>query len=170
MLTLANIFFPTWMLGAIPSYLWLIMLPVNFLIDSLVLLIWAKVKKIQKIGDFWKSSIVRVWCFGFVSDLLAAFILCLFYFGGYALLDWLSLTFIDDLFGQAMIGWGSFLYGLFGALIGGCLIYSLDRRWGFRKTTLSLLQQKSVALWLAILTAPWLLAIPTELLYNNLLA
>ena len=76
----------------------------------------------------------------------------------------------NGLFSNVMIGWGSFFYGLFGALIGGCLIYSLDRRWGFRKTTLSLLQQKSVALWLAILTAPWLLAIPTELLYNNLLA
>ena len=98
MLTLINIFFPTWMLGAIPSYLWLIMLPVNFLIDSLVLLIWAKVKNVQKIGDFWKHSIVPVWCFGFVSDLLAAFVLCLLYFGGYALYEQFGLVFIDGLF------------------------------------------------------------------------
>lgn len=58
------------------------------------------------------------------------------------------------------------------------LVWRFDRRLVdlFPESALELSQDgtehsptKSAALWLAILTAPWLLAIPTEFLYNNLL-
>ncbi len=74
---LYNLLFPIWMLTFMPS-VWLIALPVNFVVDSIVLLVMFTVLA-RKRGEAgykpwgdWARSIVLTWIFGFISDLVAA--------------------------------------------------------------------------------------------------
>ncbi len=145
-----------WMIPALPSLLWVIMLVGNFIIDSLVILGWSRIKKVSRPSEVWKKSIIRVWLFGFLCDILASAILLLIYYivaGGI-----LSAISAQELF-RVEWGIGAVLYGFFGALIGLALIYRMDKRWAFRKTNLSAAQKKNLAFWLAILTAPYLMMI-----------
>ena len=112
-------------------------------------------KGVQTIRSLEKS-IIRVWLFGFLCDILASAILLLIYYivaGGI-----LSAISAQELF-RVEWGIGAVLYGFFGALIGLALIYRMDKRWAFRKTNLSAAQKKNLAFWLAILTAPYLMMI-----------
>ena len=69
-----------WMIPALPSLLWVIMLVGNFIIDSLVILGWSRIKKVSRPSEVWKKSIIRVWLFGFLCDILASAILLLIYY------------------------------------------------------------------------------------------
>ena len=68
---LYNVLFPFWMLMMFPIA-WLVILPGNFIIDSLVLLISLKVLKIVGIKEFYKKHILKVFCFGMLSDIIGA--------------------------------------------------------------------------------------------------
>lgn len=156
MTTLANIIFPMWFIVGIPSVLWVIMLLGNFVIDSLVVLGWAKIKKIQSPKQLWKKSILQVWLFGFLCDFLASAVLILFYL---LFIDQLENVNMNFRFGLEW-GVGAVIYGFIGALIGMALIFWFDRKWAFKKTELNAEEKKSLAFWLAILTAPYLMMIP----------
>lgn len=156
MLTTANLFFPAWFLPAIPTLLWLIMLPVNFLIDSAVLFGWLFCRKTDHPKEVWKKSILRIWLCGFAADFLASVILVIF-------------QFVLDRFFPAVnvsIGMGSVIYGLIGALLGGFFVFAFDYGFALNKSGLSRKEKRSCAFWLALLTAPWLMALPTEWLYH----
>lgn len=164
MMTFANVIFPTWMLGLIPSVIWLIMIPANFIVDSLVIIGWTKVKKISDWKSVWSKSIWRLWIFGFIADFAAAGLLFALFYLWMALSSITNQEWMVDASDVIMYGWGSFFYGISGALIGGLIIYQLDRRWAFTKTNLAPAQKKNAAFWMAIITAPWLLSIPIDVL------
>lgn len=151
----ANLFFPTWILHLIPNLAWIFFIPANFAMDSLVLWLWCRRQSGVSFSALWKQSIVKVFILGFLSDFLAAFALLLLSSGLNYCLPQVNVY----------IGLGSFLFGLLGALIAMGLIYVLDARLAFEKTTLTADQKKSAASWTAVITAPWLMMIPTELLY-----
>lgn len=72
---LYNVLFPLWMLLLFPQ-MWLIVLPGNFLIDSLVLLISMKVLGIQNKKTQYKESILKIFGIGLLADMVgAAFLL-----------------------------------------------------------------------------------------------
>ena len=72
---LYNVLFPLWMLLLFPQ-MWLIVLPGNFLIDSLVFLISMKVLGIQNKKAQYKKNILKIFCIGLLSDMAgAAFLL-----------------------------------------------------------------------------------------------
>lgn len=156
MTTFANLFLPTWMLPVIPSILWPILLVLNFLMDSLVLYLWMKVKKVNDPLAVWKKSIAKIWLCGFAADFLACILLLL-----------VSIN-ADSLFGNLniFIGIGGVLYGGFGCLFAAVLIWVFNRFFTLKKTSLSLSQIKSAAVFLAVFTAPYLLMLPTEWIYN----
>ena len=58
---LYNLIFPIWIFWMVPSLLWLLLLPANFLWDSLVLLAAAGWLRLQGKKELWKRSIVKVW-------------------------------------------------------------------------------------------------------------
>ncbi len=70
---LYNLIFPIYMICLLSPALWMVMLGGNFLIDSLILLICCKLFSLN-CGMIWKKSIVRVFLFGFLSDLLGSLI------------------------------------------------------------------------------------------------
>ena len=75
---LYNVMFPVWFLFFIP-YLWLVILPVNFGVDSLVLMLSAKKQGVEDRKALWKKHILPVWGIGFLSDLIGAGLVFLIY-------------------------------------------------------------------------------------------
>lgn len=68
---LYNVLFPFWMLLMLPQ-LWIAVIPVNFLIDSLVLLLSMSVLKIDTKMQFYKKHILKVYLFGMLADVAGA--------------------------------------------------------------------------------------------------
>ena len=74
---LYNVLFPFWMILMFP-WMWLVVLPGNFLIDSLVLIVMMAVLKISEKKQFYKHHIFQIFGFGMLSDIVgAAFMLFL---------------------------------------------------------------------------------------------
>lgn len=153
-LRLYNVLFPIWMLFLWPS-VWLILLPGNFLIDSLVLLLAMTALGYAGRKAVWKSAIAKVWGFGFAADLVGAGITL----GLMLLLDWLVPQWNTFLIpgGQLLV--------LPGIVIAGVLIYLLNRRFSFRRTALTEEQIHRLSLALAVFTAPYTMLIPSEWIY-----
>ena len=55
-----NIIMPVWMLVLFPVT-WIPVLAGNFVIDSLLLLLFLKIRKHDEIRTKWKRSILKVW-------------------------------------------------------------------------------------------------------------
>ncbi len=147
--TLYNMIFPIWMLFLFPYFpTWLIMLAGNFLIDSLVLALAMGCLHYQDRKQVWKSSILKIWIFGFLSDILGALIV----FGLYIVCDGLKGFPLDQ------------VMALPGVLAAGVLIYFLNR-FSFKRTQLEAGQIHKLCLSLAVFTAPYTMLIPVEWLH-----
>lgn len=159
---LYNVLFPVWMLIWIPSPLWLLLIPANYLIDRLVLSFSLRGQENRK--EFVRSNTWKLCLAGFAADLAGA----LFLLGIYLLNDRLNPPF-EQMLEKAM-GWNpfsnlpGFLVILLSVLISGILIYLLDRLI-LRKAGLEQEQAKRSALTMAVCTAPYLFFLPSSLIY-----
>ena len=72
---LYNVLFPMWLFYLLPTGVWLIILPANFLIDSLVLYFGGRYLHIKDLVKLWKRCIFRIWVIGFISDILGALLI-----------------------------------------------------------------------------------------------
>ena len=79
---LYNILFPIWLILLIPTA-WLVVLPVNFIVDSVVLLIAMRAMNILHRKNMYKKTILKIWIFGFLSDIIGALAI----FGAMALFE-----------------------------------------------------------------------------------
>ena len=68
---LYNVLFPFWMLLLFPQ-MWLIVLPGNFIIDSLVLILSMVALKVSDKKQFYKRHILKIYGFGMLSDIIGA--------------------------------------------------------------------------------------------------
>lgn len=68
---LYNVLFPLWMLLLMPQ-LWLIVLPGNFLIDSLVLVAAMFAMRLADKKQFYKKHILKIYLFGLLSDVIGS--------------------------------------------------------------------------------------------------
>ena len=64
---LYNALFPFWFILFIPQ-MWLIILPGNFIIDSIVLIISMFVLKVADKKQWYKKSILTIFTFGLIAD------------------------------------------------------------------------------------------------------
>lgn len=144
-LRLYNILFPIWALMLIPTA-WLVVLPANFIIDSLVILITMKMIGVLAKGEMYKKSIIKVWIFGFVSDIIGAAFLLL-------------TMWVLELPNQ-----GDDLYLTLPAmLIAAMFIFIFNYSISFKGYDRKI--RFKMALSLAILTAPYTFLIPLEWIY-----
>ncbi|MBQ4524424.1 MAG: hypothetical protein IJA10_16010, partial [Lachnospiraceae bacterium] len=72
--TLYNLVFPVWLLWIVPLT-WIVVLPVNFFIDLLVVVVTMKYLKISDMKQKAKAVIVRVWLMGFAADFIGSFVM-----------------------------------------------------------------------------------------------
>ena len=147
---LYNVLFPAWMFYLFPSWLWLVILPANFAVDSLVLCLAMRRLGIAGRREIWGKSIIRIWAFGFLSDFLGA----LLTLGLMLLIDAFHLSWDIYLFP------GTTLLAIPGVVLSGVLIYLLDRRYAFAKCLSDERQIHELSLALAFFTAPYAMLIP----------
>ena len=144
---------------------WVIVLPANFLIDLLVVVLTMKYLKVKEIKLNAKSVILKVWIFGFIADFIGT--------------SAMFMANVIDFNYQTSLGkwWynnipNAVSYNPFESLyailwVTGCVIitsffiYLFNYQFCLKKSTLDSEQKKKVALSLAIFTAPYLFYLPT---------
>lgn len=147
---LYNILFPIWLFWLWPTVLWLVILPANFVIDTLVLVIAAYLLHLRPLFTVWKCSILKIWVIGFVGDFLgAALILAIM-----LLIDATGLHINTMLF-----PWTT-LISIPGVMLSGWLIFWGNKHFSFQKLGLNAVQLHRLSLALAVFTAPYAMMIP----------
>ena len=152
---LYNIILPIWLLWLAPVT-WLIILPGNFIIDLLVIVIAMKVLHMENIKENAKKSILYVWIFGFLADFIGVAAM----FAGSMVEP--SGGVIFNPFESVL----SFLWVTGCVILSGFCIYFFNKKICLRKTNLSDGEKKKIALSLAVFTAPYLFYLPTTLFYR----
>ena len=144
---LRNVLFPFWFLLLLPQ-LWLIVLPGNFLIDSLVMLLCMIALKTENRKLFYKKHIIKVFLFGLLADIIgSAFML---------------LMVVAEIGGM-----GDELYLTIPALIiSSVMIFIFDYFVTFRKDDKN--TRLKMSLVYAIATAPYTFLVPSSWLYGGM--
>ena len=142
---LYNVLFPFWMLLLFPQ-VWLIVVPGNFIIDSLVFLVSMLILKIKEKKHWYKTHIVKIYTFGMISDMIGA---------AYMLL-------MMTVFEVGKMGDEPYLT-VPALIISTVLIFVLNYFVTFRKIDNKLRVQ--LPLIFAIVTAPYTFLVPSSWLY-----
>lgn len=152
---------PIWMLMFFPQCM-LISLPVNFIIDSVVLLIAFAVLRVKKCKDKYWKSIKRVWCFGFIADFVGAIVMFIATFIIYHGKDTdIGLALIyEPIQNKVALFWT-----ILSIIIASVCIYKFDSKYAFSETDLTEKQKKKISLIMAIFTAPYVMLIPSAFFY-----
>lgn len=159
---LYNIMFPIWFIFTIPLT-WLIVIPANFLINTIVLIAGLKYLKIDKAYETYKKIILKVWIVGVISNVIASGILLLANFDNNSLYNTVKDNIVWNPFSSIL----SIVSVIFVIIISVLLLYLFNYKISFRKVGLERKKAKRLSLIVAIVTAPWLLLFPTTLVYNN---
>ena len=158
-----NVIFPVWFIILFPLA-WLYAMPANFIIDSIVLLLALKMLHIAEIGKIYKKTILGVWAFGFIADIVGAAFLLL------SQLD-LGEWWQDQVTMPVILNpWTSvpgFAMVMISLLLAGVFIYFLNYKFLFSKLPQVGVKAKRLCLALAIITAPYLYLVPTDFLYHG---
>ena len=155
---LYNVMFPIWLLWLFPLT-WIIILPGNFIIDLLVVVLTMKHLKVEEVKGRARAVIFRVWIMGFVAD----FIGCVgMFFFNLVEVEWITNEFIAALNYNPFHHIGAFLWTTFCVIVTGFIIYRFNYSWCLKKAQLADLERKKVALAMAIFTAPYMFYLPTE--------
>ena len=151
-----NIIMPVWMLVLFPVT-WIPVLAGNFVIDSLLLLLFLKIRKHDEIRTKWKRSILKVWLFGMLADIIG---------GGIIVLTGIIAEevstqhsrFSECIFGHLWRHPGAAAVCVGCMLLSSLLIYLFDSRISFKKAICDPRERKILALLFAVFTMPWLFA------------
>lgn len=162
---LYNVIFPLWLLVLFPVT-WLIVIPANILIDSLVICLSMKKLQVPDIKAAWKKLIVRVVCFGFLADIVGGIFMyasqCIPFPAFLEENHWIYFHFTNPVMYNPLESPLAILWVLLSMAISSVLIYFLNKKYTFRHVEASPAVQKKLSLILAILTTPILFLIPTE--------
>ena len=159
-----NLVFPIWLLWLFPLT-WIVVLPGNFIIDSLVVLITLKLLKVSNIKNLYKKAILKVWGFGFLSDFIGTAIMFIpMLIEGkipIAYREWWyknlnSAVSYDPFKSGYAVAWI-----VMAIIITSFFIYLFNYKVSFKKLDIEEKSKKKLALSLAIFTAPYLFLLPT---------
>lgn len=161
---LYNVIFPIWFILIMPPIVFLV-IPSNFVIDSLVLIIGLKLLKITNWFDKYKKLIIRAWIIGFVVDIIGSLFLLITQFVPSN--DYLYQNLVYPLAWNPFNSILSFIYVLVIVLLCGFLIYFINYKITFKKTDIDSKNRKVISLMLGVITAPYLFFLPTTLIYKQ---
>lgn len=142
---LYNVLFPLWMLLMFP-FTWLIVLPGNFIIDSLVLFLGMYFIKISDKKELYKKSIVKIFAIGIFSDIIGS--------------AYMLLMVILELCTMA----DEWYVTVPGVVISAVLIFALNYLITFKN--LDKKKRVILSLLFAVITAPYTFLVPSRWLYN----
>ena len=150
---LYNVLFPIWFFFLFPQ-VWLIILAVNFVVDSLVVYFSAQRQQLPDPGSIWKKHILSIWIAGFASDLVGAALVVLLYFGWCAL-DIMGIELLNPILFP-----GTCIISLPGVFLAGWMIYMINKKVTFKNSDLDPAAIHKLCLHLALWTAPYTMLIP----------
>ena len=162
-ITLYNILFPIWLLVWIPSPLWLLLVPLNFVIDFVVL--YKSLPDSVPRKAFCNTYAWKICAAGFAADFIGSlFLFAAFMITSSHKLD--SLRPISHGLGlNPFESFAAFLIVVCSILLAAYCIYRFDLHI-LKRAGLSEEQGRKSALWLAVATAPYLFMLPSEILYR----
>ncbi|MBQ6559640.1 MAG: hypothetical protein IJL85_02320 [Erysipelotrichaceae bacterium] len=152
-----NVLFPIWMLMWYPL-LFIILIPANYLMDTFVLSFSLTDEQMRK--PFRRKYTWKICLMGFLADFIGSaflFAIIMLTDGNYDLVNAICY----DPFNNIL----AFLIIMVAMLLSAVFIYFGDL-WILKKAGLDDTQAKRSALFLAILTAPYLFLFPTKLIYQ----
>ncbi|MBQ3366014.1 MAG: hypothetical protein IJQ30_07375 [Acidaminococcaceae bacterium] len=171
--TLYNILFPVWLLVWIPSPLWLLLVPLNFVIDYVVLYksLPDDVERSKNFPDsvprkaFCNTYAWKICAAGFAADFTGSlFLFAVFMITSSHKLD--SLRPVSHGLGlNPFESFAALLIVVCSILLAAYCIYRFDS-YLLKRAGLSEEQGRKSALWLAVVTAPYLFLLPSEILYR----
>ncbi|MBQ4350577.1 MAG: hypothetical protein II768_04920 [Clostridia bacterium] len=165
---LYNILLPVWLLLFWPTYLWLLLIPANYLIDRFVLK-WS-LGELPERGLFCRKNTWKICLAGFLGDFAGVVLLFgVFMLTGTSTEDPSLGAFFEKLgYGVGFNPFShlpAFLVVTASVALAGVVIFFLDRAI-LKKAGLDPDAAKRSALRLAIITAPYLYFFPSAVLYN----
>ena len=141
-----NVLFPFWMMMLFPVT-WAVVIPANFVIDSLVLIAAMFALKLASKKDFYKKHILKVYLFGMLSDIAGAGLMLIM------------------MLGFELGRMGDELYMTVPALLlSAALIFLLNYKVSFKDQEKPL--RLKMALIFTVATAPYTFLIPSSWLYG----
>lgn len=163
-----NALFPLWFLLFFPVT-WLVILPANFLIDSVVLLITLIILKEHRIWDCYKKIIIKAWIFGFLADFIGAGLMFLtqahiFEYES-KMGEWWFKYIGNPVAYNPFDNPYSFCYVALVIILVAIFIYFFNLKFSLKNLEIDIASKKRIALSLAIFTAPYILLYPSKLLY-----
>ena len=165
---LYNIIFPIWLLWLIPTT-WIVVLPANFIIDLLLVVLTLKYLKVENIKPIAKSIIFKVWIFGFLADFIGTFLMLLSNIIDFdyntPIGEWWYNNITNAVSYNPFTSIYAILWVTVCVVITAILIYIFNYTLVLRKSSLEDSQKKKLALSLAIFTAPYTFFIPTAWFY-----
>ncbi len=168
--TLYNLIFPIWLLWLLPTT-WIVILPANFLVDLLVVVLTLKYLKVQGLKQKVKQVIFKVWIFGFLADFIgtaAMFMANAIDFDYNTKLGkWWYNNLSNPVSYNPFQGIYSFLWVTACIIITAFFIYLFNYKICLKKSNLEGIQKKKLALSLAVFTAPYLFYLPTKWFYHG---
>ena len=148
---LYNALFPVWMVLLFPQA-WLIIIPGNFIIDSVVLIISMAVLKVADKKLCYKQCILKIFGFGMLSDIIGSAYMILMIVMD-ALYEW-------DLFSMG----DEPLLTIPALIISAALIFVFNYFVTFKKMDKPLRLKMSIIF--AVVTAPYTFLIPSSWVYQ----
>ena len=171
-LKLYNVFFPVWLLILIP-FTWVIAIPVNFIVDSLVIFISLKFLKIEEAFQKYKKVIFKVFIFGFLSDFIGSvFLILVTYLGtiggeSSAFIKWFEKNIVIYIMSNPIANIYAFTIVALAVLLGGICIYFFNLKISFKNLDIDEKDKRKMSLIMAIFTAPYLFFLPVSLIYSG---
>ncbi|RTR29603.1 hypothetical protein EKG37_15020 [Robertmurraya yapensis] len=162
-----NVIFPIWMLLFFPPVIF-IALAGNFVIDSLVIIVCFFLFKLTNQGlglkTFYKKSILKVWLFGFLADIIGAVFLFLVLIvgSGLGLPYEIEAGIAYDPFSSSM----AVVIIIISMVITSFFIFLFNYHFTFRSLIVEKALRVKVALTIVIITTPWTFLLPTKWFYH----
>lgn len=148
-----NIVFPIWILLIASPIIWFVILPTNFLVYTLVLIVACNIFKIKNTLNVYKKSIIKMLIYGFIADFLGGSILLL---ASKINLDGLFTNVASNPFNS----WVTVVYILICIFLSAALSYFFNYKLTFKRLDINEKIKKKLALFVAIFTAPYLFFYP----------
>ena len=163
-LKLYNLILPIWLLWLLPLT-WIIVLPCNYFIDLLVVVLTLKYLHIMDVRSNAKLVIFRVWIFGFIADFIGTIFMFLANIINFDSASTTQKWWYDNISNPVSYSPFESIYSILWVTgcvaITGICIYLFNYKYCLNKSNLTNEQKKKLALALAIFTAPYTFYIPT---------
>ena len=171
---LYNVIFPIWMIVYLSSLLGskegfiilFIVLISNFIIDSLVYLISLKKLNIENKKEKYKKSILKIWLFGFLADIIGVIPMFIVNFITNIPMQtdtrrWITDNFVNAVTYNPFQNILSLLWVILCVGISMFCIYKFNYKISMKNIEIEDEKKKKISLIMAIVTAPYLFLIPT---------